>query len=180
MWTRQAQVRSQYNEQPMAVSNDLSHLSLLFGLLTAVCSMPCTASSCINARIALPISRLASRDRSCLGMWKSSSVGHHPKELATYAGLLPGKLLDVPLARPALWTPTARLMTIALGAATALAVAWLACCTCWFLGFFERVPVKREDDPPVFADTPEKEKPLAVKVKEVREDATDEEAYIIE
>lgn len=101
-----------------------------------------------------------------------------PEELAAHAGLLPGKLLDVPVARPVLWTPTARLMTIALGAATALAVAWLACCTCWFLGFFERVPVKREDDPPVFADTPGKEKPLAVRV--VEEDAADREAYIIE
>ena len=106
-------------------------------------------------------------------------MGHHPKELAACAGLLPGRMLDIPLAKPVLWTPTARLMTIALGAATALAVAWLACCTCWFLGFFKRVPVRREDDPPVFADTPEKEKPLAVKVKEVGEDATNEEAYII-
>ena len=110
---------------------------------------------------------------------KPSSVGHDPKQLAARAGLLPGKLLDIPLAKPVLWTSTARFMTIALGAATALAVMWLACCTCWFLGFFERVPVKREDDPPVFPDTPEKPKPLAVKVKEVGESATDEEAYII-
>ena len=102
-----------------------------------------------------------------------------PPEPAGHAGLLPGKMLDVLLAKPVLWTPTARLMTIALGAATALAVMWLACCTCWALGFFERVPVKREDDPPVFSDTPEKEKPLAVKVKEMGEDATDKEAYII-
>ena len=164
-------------QKPMAVFNDISHLLSQF---IFVCSRPCTISSCINARTALPKSWLVSCNRSCLGMWKSSSVGHHPKEMAAYAGLLPGKLLDVPLARPVLWTPTARLMTIALGAATALVVAWLACCTCWFLGFFEHVPVRREDDPPVFADTPEKEKPLAVKVKEVREDATDEEAYIIE
>ena len=111
--------------------------------------------------------------------WKLLSAGHHPTELAAHADLLPGKTLDVPLAKPVLWTPTARFMTIALGAATALAVMGLACCTCWFLGFFERVPVKREDDPPVFSDTPEKEKPLAVKVKEVGENATDEEAYII-
>ena len=102
-----------------------------------------------------------------------------PQESAAHADLLPGKMLDVPLAKPVLWTPTARLMTIALGAATALAVMWLACCTCWALGFFERVPVKREDDPPVFLDTPKKEKSLAVKVREVGEDAPDEEAYII-
>ena len=141
--------------RPVAVFNDISHL-LSHSMF--VCFKPCTISSCVNARTALPKSRLASRDRSCLGMRKSASVGHHPKELAVCAGLLPGKLLDVPVARPVLWTPTARLMTIALGTATALAVAWLACCTCWFLGFFERVPVRREDEPPSVCRHPRKGK----------------------
>ena len=163
----------------MEVSNDLSHLSLLLDCshyhATCLAQDPLASNA---GQLTLPGWQAASQVLS----WpvENPHLWALPEELAAHAGLLPGKMLDVPVARPVLWTPTARLMTIALGAATALAVAWLACCTCWFLGFFERVPVKREDDPPVFADTPGREKPLAVKVKEVGEGAMDEEAYIIE
>ena len=70
------------------------------------------------------------------------------------AGLLPGKLLDIPKAEPVFWTPQAKITTIALVAAVGAAFLWLAICTCWFTGLFERVPVK-QDDPPKFDEPKE-------------------------
>ena len=69
-----------------------------------------------------------------------------------HAGLLPGKLLDIPQSQPTLWSPQVKGIAIGLGAATAAAFMCLAGCTCWFLGLFEVVPVKQESDPPKFEE----------------------------
>lgn len=88
------------------------------------------------------------------------------KVLDAYAGLLPGKLLDIPETKPVLWTRTAKALAIGMGAGMGLALLLLACCTCWFFGLFQRVPVKRDDEPPLFSDPAEDQDIPAVKVRE--------------
>ena len=93
------------------------------------------------------------------------------------AGLLPGKLLDIPEAKPALWTTSAKAITIAMGAAITAALMLLACCTCWFFGLFEVVPVKQEGAPPKF---PEPEQDTGIPAIKAREDSfTEEEGGIL-
>lgn len=92
------------------------------------------------------------------------------------AGLLPGKLLDIPQAQPLLWTLQTKAVTIGVGAAMAAAFLSLAVCTCWFQGLFEMVPVKQESDPPKFEE-PEEDTVLPAVVS--REGSMSEEGGIL-
>ena len=93
-----------------------------------------------------------------------------------HAGLLPGKLLDIPKTQRMLWSPQAKNLAIGMGAATAAAFLCLALCTCWFLELLERVPVKEEADPPKFEE-PEEDTMLPALVS--REGSTSEEGGIL-
>ena len=93
-----------------------------------------------------------------------------------YAGLLPGKLLDIPEAKPMLWSPQAKAVTLGVGAAVAAAFLCLALCTCWFLGLFEVVPVKQEGELPAFEE-PEEDTALPAVVS--REGSMSEEGGIL-
>ena len=55
-----------------------------------------------------------------------------------------------------------------MGAAMAAALVLLACCTCWFFGLFEVVPVKQEGEPPNF---PESEQDAGIPAVKSREDS---------
>jgi hypothetical protein len=79
---------------------------------------------------------------------------------------LPGKLLDIPKAKPALWNSSTKFITIAMGAAMAAALTLLACCTCWFFGLLEVVPVKQEGDAPKFPEPEQDSGNPAVKSRE--------------
>ena len=93
-----------------------------------------------------------------------------------HAGLLPGKLLDIPQSQPKLWSPQAKGITIGLGAATAAAFLCLAGCTCWFLGLFEVVPANQECEAPKFEE-PEEDSTLPAVVS--REGSMSEEGGIL-